>query len=159
MTDEEIIRTYADMVYRIAYGYGHSETDKNDIFQNVFLTYFKKKRSFESEEHRKAWLIRVTINEAKDFCVKRGGCVSLDDAPQDAFTAASDETDESADLRDALTKLDGETRGIVYMYYYEDMSVGAIADVMRLNQNTVKTKLSRGRNKLKKFLSEGETVL
>jgi RNA polymerase sigma-70 factor (ECF subfamily) len=69
--EEQIVRTYADMVYRIAYRYMQNSIDTDDVFSEVFLAYFKKVRSFESEEHRKAWLIRVTINCAKDLLVQR----------------------------------------------------------------------------------------
>ena len=69
--EEQIVRTYADMVYRIAYRYVKNSIDTDDVFSEVFLAYFKKERTFESEEHRKAWLIRVTINCAKDLLVQR----------------------------------------------------------------------------------------
>jgi RNA polymerase sigma factor (sigma-70 family) len=67
MNEEEIVRTYADMVYKIAYRYVANPTDADDVFSETFLAYFKKERTFEEEEHRKAWLIRVTINCAKDL--------------------------------------------------------------------------------------------
>ena len=59
------------MVYRIAYRYVKNSIDSDDVFSEVFLAYFKKERTFESEEHRKAWLIRVTINCAKDLLAQR----------------------------------------------------------------------------------------
>ena len=55
--EEQIVRTYADMVYRIAYRYVKNSIDADDVFSEVFLAYFKKERTFENEEHRKAWLI------------------------------------------------------------------------------------------------------
>lgn len=65
MNEELVVKTYADMVYKIAYRYTANPTDAEDVFSETFLAYFKKDRAFESEEHRKAWLIRVTINCAK----------------------------------------------------------------------------------------------
>ena len=67
MNEETVVRTYADMVYKIAYRYVADPTDVDDVFSETFLTYFKKERVFHDEEHRKAWLIRVTINCAKDL--------------------------------------------------------------------------------------------
>ena len=62
MNEETVVRTYADMVYKIAYRYVLNQADADDVFSETFLAYFKKERVFQDEEHRKAWLIRVTIN-------------------------------------------------------------------------------------------------
>ena len=72
MNEEAVVRTYADMVYKIAYRYVANPVDADDVFSETFLAYFKKERVFPEEEHRKAWLIRVTINCAKDekFIIK-----------------------------------------------------------------------------------------
>ena len=71
MNGEETVRAYADMVYGIAMKYMRDPYDAEDILSETFITYFKKERTFEGEEHRKAWLIKVTINTAKDFLSAR----------------------------------------------------------------------------------------
>lgn len=58
---EEIVRRYSDMVYKIAMRYTRNQYDAEDVLSDTFLTYFKKERVFDSEEHRKARLIKVTI--------------------------------------------------------------------------------------------------
>lgn len=63
--DEAIIRQHADMVYRLAYAQTRSKSDADDIFQEVFLRYIQRKPDFVSEEHCKAWFLRVTVNCAK----------------------------------------------------------------------------------------------
>ena len=63
----ETIETYSDMVYRIALTRSGIVENAEDIFQDVFIKYSQKKPKFESEEHKKAWLIRVTINTTKNF--------------------------------------------------------------------------------------------
>ena len=65
MDAETVVRTYSDMVYGVAYRYTQDPTDAEDVYSETFLTYFKMVREFNDEEHRKAWLIRVTINNAK----------------------------------------------------------------------------------------------
>lgn len=71
VSEEFVVRTYADMIYKIAVRYVRDLTLAEDVFSETFLAYFRKERSFESEEHRKAWLIRVTINCAKDALMSR----------------------------------------------------------------------------------------
>ena len=61
-SEDFVVRTYADMVYKIAVRYTANLTDADDVFSETFLAYFRKERQFNSEEHRKAWLIRVAIN-------------------------------------------------------------------------------------------------
>ena len=64
-TIASVVREYANMVYRLAFAQVRSRSDADDIFQEVFLRYVRNALVFQSEEHRKAWLIRVTINCAK----------------------------------------------------------------------------------------------
>ena len=62
---EEAVRRYADMVYRLAFARMGNTSDAEDVFQEVFLRYLTSARDFASEEHRKAWLLKVTVNCAK----------------------------------------------------------------------------------------------
>ncbi|MEG1524310.1 MAG: sigma factor [Clostridia bacterium] len=70
---EQIVQVYADMVYRLAYGQTRSKIDADDIFQEVFFRCFRKQPLLESNEHQKAWFIRVTINCAKKTSGERVG--------------------------------------------------------------------------------------
>ena len=146
--EEQIVRTYADMVYRIAYRYVKNPIDTDDVFSEVFLAYFKKERTFESEEHRKAWLIRVTINCAKDFLGQRAQLQQLHEE------TLSDQTtpDTYMDLHKAIEQLRPEYREVIKLYYLDDLSVKQIAQVLDKNENTVKTQLSRAREMLKTML-------
>ena len=144
------MRMYADMVYRIAYRYVKNPIDTDDVFSEVFLAYFKKKRTFESEEHRKAWLIRVTINCAKDLLEQRSQLQQLcEETLQDATMP---DTDTYMDLHNAIEQLRPEYREVIKLYYLDDLSVKQIAQVLDKNENTVKTQLSRAREMLKTML-------
>ena len=65
MSDDEVYEKYQELVYRLAVARTKQPSDADDVFQNVFYTYFKKKPKFKDEEHAKAWFIKVTINAAK----------------------------------------------------------------------------------------------
>ena len=144
------MRTYADMVYRIAYRYVKNPMDTDDVFSEVFLAYFKKQRTFESEEHRKAWLIRVTINCAKDFLGQRAQLQQLHEETLPDQSAP--DADTYMDLHEAIEQLRPEYREVIKLYYLDDLSVKQIAQVLDKNENTVKTQLSRARETLKTFL-------
>ena len=144
------MRTYADMVYRIAYRYVKNPIDTDDVFSEVFLAYFKKERTFESEEHRKAWLIRVTINCAKDLLEQRAQMQQLHEETLSDQTIP--DTDTYMDLHGAIEQLRPDYREVIKLYYLDDLSVKQIAQVLGKNENTVKTQLSRAREMLKTML-------
>ena len=138
------------MVYRIACRYVNNSIDADDVFSEVFLAYFKKERTFESEEHRKAWLIRVTINCAKDFLEQRSHMQPLYE--ERVVEAVAPDTDTYMDLHAAIEQLRPEYREVIKLYYLDDLSVKQIAQILDKNENTIKTQLSRAREMLKSFL-------
>ena len=152
MNGEEIVRAYSDMIYKIAMRYTRNQYDAEDVLSETFLTYFKKERQFESEEHRKAWLIRVTINAAKDFLKSRGSWEELNEEI-DAAEEPLDREDVLT-LRDAILRLPEKQREIICLYYLQDLPVREIAGILDMNENTVKVTLMRSREKLRRFLEE-----
>ena len=152
-SEDFVVRIYADMIYKVAVRYTANLTDAEDVFSETFLAYFRKERQFNSEEHRKAWLIRVAINCAKDQMRERQQCCELEADPgsvEQGFT----KTEEAADLRSALEQLKPEYREVICLFYLQDLSVKMIAEVLGRNESTVKTQLARAREKLKVFLEE-----
>ena len=146
------MRTYADMVYRIAYRYVKNSIDTDDVFSEVFLAYFRKERTFESEALRKAWLIRVTINCAKDFLAQRAQLQQLHEETLSDPTAR--DADTYMDLYKAIEGLRPEYREVIKLYYLDDLSVKEIAQILNKNENTIKTQLFRARDTLKSVLEE-----
>ena len=144
------MRTYADMVYRIAYRYVKNSIDTDDVFSEVFLAYFKKERTFECEEHRKAWLIRVTINCAKDLLAQRAQLQQFHEETLPDQTTR--DADTYMDLYKAIEGLRPEYREVIKLYYLDDLSVKEIAQILNKNENTIKTQLFRARDTLKSVL-------
>lgn len=138
------------MVYRIAYRYVKNSIDSDDVFSEVFLAYFKKERTFESEEHRKAWLIRVTINCAKDLLAQRAQLQQLHEETLPDQTAR--DADTYMDLYKAIEGLRPEYREVIKLFYLDDLSVKEIAQILNKNENTIKTQLFRARDTLKSAL-------
>ena len=140
------------MVYGVAYRYTQDPTDAEDVYSETFLTYFKKVREFNDEEHRKAWLIRVTINNAKTLLSKRHYDDDIDEVPGAAEPEREFGIDDVADLRDALDRLKAEYKEALLLFYINDLSVREIAQILGVTENVVKIRLSRGRAKLREDL-------
>lgn len=152
---DEVMRKYADMVYRLAYSRVGNSTDADDVFQEVFLRYIKADKTYNDEEHRKAWLIKITLNCSKSFLTSAWNRHRDFEEP-DINEGAEDEnirkTETKSDVLNALLKLDNKYRTAIYLHYYEDLSVAQIAKVTGSTESAVKARLSRGRAMLKELL-------
>ena len=140
---EEVMGRYQTMVFRLAYSYTRSRADAQDLCQEVFLRYFCSRPPFASEEHRRAWLLRVTVNRCKthltSWWVRR--TVPLDDRipmPEPELLA----------LDEALRQLAEKDRLVIHLFYYEECSTREIARMMRTTEGAVRTRLTRARQRL-----------
>ena len=147
---EEVMGRYQTMVFRLAYSYTRSRSDAQDLCQEVFLRYFCSRPPFASEEHRRAWLLRVTVNRCKthltSWWVRR--TVPLDDRipmPEP----------EPLALDEALRQLAEKDRLVIHLFYYEECSTQEIARMMRTTAGAVRTRLTRARQRLGKILKGG----
>ena len=153
-TDEQFTRLakkYIDMVFRIALNYLRSGAEADDVTQNVFLKLWKETKPFDSEDHVRYWLTRVTINECKRMLRSpwRRAESFEDYAAKLSFVTA-----EHSDLFYAVMDLPKKYRVPIYLYYYENYSTEEVADMLGLPRNTVGTQLRRGRQMLRKILQE-----
>lgn len=144
---EAIVKKYADMVYKLAFSQVHNKNDADDIFQEVFLRYFKNPQKFESEEHQKAWLIRVTINCSKKHWSSAWNRKTT--ALNKSFTFSMPEENI---LADALRKLSPKYRAVIHLFYYEGYAVEQISHILKVKQSTVRTQLTRARAQIGKML-------
>lgn len=142
---EQVVREYKNTVGSVCIMRLKNSSDADDCFQNTFLRLYKKSPDFEDREHLKAWLIRVAINECKRFMLKNRPFVPLDKVNKDIEYFPQ----EKCDMSWALLRLDTKYREVLYLYYCEDYKVREIAEILGKSPNTVKTLLSRGREKLK----------
>lgn len=147
---EEVMGRYETMVFRLAYSYTRSRSDAQDLCQEVFLRYYCRRPIFASEEHRRAWLLRVTVNRCKShlssWWVRR--TVPLDDR-------ISMPEPEYLELDEALRRLPEKDRLVIHLFYYEDCSTREIAKLTRSTEGAVRTRLTRARQQLGRFLKGG----
>jgi len=148
--DKTTFRTLAeahrDMVYRIALNFFRNIQDAEDATQEVILKLYLRTAPFDSQEHARNWLIRVTLNHCRS--VWRSPWrqrVSLGD-----LTAAIPfSRPEDGELFQTVMVLPEKHRTVLYLFYYEELSVREIAEVLKLSETAVTSRLSRARKKLK----------
>ena len=146
-----IARKYMDTVYRVALNYMKSPDAADDITQEVFLRLLRTETLFESEEHIRNWLIRVTINECKRDLASRWRRVEPLEAYAEKLSFSSEENSETYR---SVMRLPRKYRMVIYLHYYEGYSTAEIAQLLGSKQSTVCTQLERGRKLLKNMLSE-----
>jgi RNA polymerase sigma factor (sigma-70 family) len=150
-TDEEIMDIYnrqVDTVYRVCFSFMKTRTDTEDMVQETFLRLMSSGTEFQSEKHEKAWLIVTASNLCKD-ALRRAWRkhTSIDDLPE-----IPQDGPEWNPVLEAILALPADQKTAVYMYYYEGYSSAEIAKAMRCRQGTIRSRLSRARQALKKDL-------
>ncbi len=154
MNDEQftrLVRRYIDTVFRVALNYLRNPADAEDIAQTVFEKLLRERKPFESEDHVRAWLIRVTVNECKKLL--RSPWRKAEPL-EDYLTAVSFDNPAHSELCRAVMELPKKYRMAIYLHYYEGYSTQEIGQILRIPKNTVCSHLKRGRELLRKELQE-----
>lgn len=152
----EAMKRYSSMVYRLAYARTRNYEDAEDIYQEVFLKLARADISFENQEHVKAWLLRVTVNCSVNLfrSAWRRHVQPVEALPERA--SAWDGDDRYEALNRALDILPARYRAVIHLYYYEEMSVDEISAVLNTKPATIRSRLARGRERLKRELIQNK---
>lgn len=146
---EKIIEQYSDMVYRLAFSRVGTRQDADDVYQEVFYRYLRKHPSFKSEEHRKAWLLRVTINCSNTFLTSSWRKRQTEFPEDMPFKEPKQQ-----DLYVVLQQLPEKYRVVIHLFYYEELSVEEIGKILNRKPSTVRTQLTRAREMLRRIIKE-----
>lgn len=143
-----VVYEYSDTIVRIAFQYTKNKHDSEDIMQSVFLSLLKVS-FFNTEEHLKAWLIRVTINKCKNFLksVRKRPTVPFD-------TLENCLTIEETSAIDIFEKIPEKMRDIFYLIYYEGYTAKEAADIIGIKEKALLMRVSRAKKELKELWSD-----
>lgn len=149
---QDLAEACGQNLYTIAFNVCKNSQDAEDVVQDTFLAYLTVKKEFDSQEHIRAWLIRVAINKAKNKTKAfwHRNTVTL----EDYMATAAFPSSEASDLFEAVMKLPEKYRIVIHLFYYEDYSVKEISEILRLTPGNVKVRLTRGREALRNMLKE-----
>jgi len=152
----KIMRRWAKLVYSIAYTRTQNHADAEDIFQEVFLKLAQTGVPFQSEEHEKAWLIRVTANLSTNLITSawRRHVTLREYLPEHRNIPAADEEPSALDA--AMRKLKGKERLALYLRYIEQMSAQEISEYLGESLSAVRARITRAKRKLGKAMNELE---
>lgn len=140
---------WGDAVYRLALGQTRSKVDAEDVYQDVFLRLFRDPTIFSSNDHLKAWLMRVTVNRCRDLAKSgwKNRTVAFDPIRDDVAEFVEDPLD--ADVWEAVGQLPDNLRSAVHLHYVEGYTTDEIARLLDSRPATVRTWLSRARGQVR----------
>jgi len=152
--DDSFMRIYQkfrNTVFGIAFNYTKSSADACNIVQDVFIKYISSKNTFNSDEHIKAWFVRVTINECKKHMMSSWirRTVPLEDQ-----TIPYEYNQEELELFEAVMSMPLKYRTPIHLHYYEGYSISEIASLLSARESTIKVRLLRARKMLELKLKE-----
>ena len=147
MSYEEVVRAYSSTVASVCLMRMGSYADAEDCYQNTFIKLYTSAPTFNDEQHLKAWLIRVAINECRSALRLRSRVIPLD-AARDVPVFLDEDCDKDS-FPAVLMRLRPKYREALYLHYCEEYSVDEVARILSRNPNTVKTLLRRGREQIK----------
>ena len=149
---QELAASYQGSLFAAAFNVCRNAQDAEDVVQDTFVQYYTSKKEFESEQHIRAWLMRVAVNKAKNInrTFWRRNKISI----EEYMETLGFETPAAETLFETVMQLPDKYRIVIHLYYYEEYAVREIAQILKLSESNVKIRLSRGRAMLKETLKE-----
>ena len=161
----DIIDRHKDKAFNLAFRICGSREEAEEITQDSFLKAYRSLNGFKMKSSFATWLYRIVYNTSISYVrVKKKGILSLEDFPADATDFASDNSGEEEAEREyrkalvgfALQKINEEERGLISLYYFEEMTTDEISDVSGISKSNVKVRLFRARQKMLEIIEKVE---
>ena len=146
----QILDTYGDTILRYAYSYLHNRSDTEEVLQDTLIQFLKTRPVFESDEHEKAWLLRVAGN----LCKNRLKYNSLRQTDELREELIAEQREDLSFIWDAVQALPVQYREVIHLFYREGYSTREISQILGRKEATIRSDLSRGHGKLKELLKE-----
>lgn len=148
---DAIIDRYQNTVYGLALARTGNRADADDVFQEVFIAYYQSGMVFRSEAHRKAWLLRTTINQSRRVTSSSWRQKTVPLSEREDTPVQFREPEENR-VWEALQGLAEDYRLPIYLFYFQELSTQEIAKVLAIRPGAVRMRLTRGRDQLREKL-------
>lgn len=151
---KELVDKYSSLIFRISYCILCNVYDAEDAVQETFLKYLTKAPEFKDEEHRKAWLIKVSANISKNMLIfrRRRDCLDIEDVANVDIMPNDYETFE------IIMSLPAKYKVVMVLYYVEGYKSKEIANIIDISEEAVRKRLQKGRELLKTEIEKGDLL-
>lgn len=141
-------------MYKVALGILKNDADAADAMQNTVLSCYENLQSLREPRYFQTWMTKILINHCNRILAQRKRVVPVEEFSEGEqktyFTDAEKSGTENEDFLEMLEQLEERYRIVLLLYYVEEFSIKEISDILEMNENTVKTRLTRGRGIFKK---------
>lgn len=142
----QLIRKYTPDMYKVAWAYLKNDEDVADALGETVLNCFEKLGTLKQDSYFKTWMIRILINNCKEMLRHKGRVFLTEEMEEDSFV---DSGYLDCEWKEVLASLDEKYQIVLLLYYSKALSVKEIAQLLEISQNTVLTRLARGRKQLR----------
>ena len=148
---ENTINEYADLLYRTSFLILRNRADVEDIVQETFYKYMTTEMAFDSDNHKRAWLLKVSQNKCKDLLRshKIRAYVPYEEVEESLISKTDVGKNDIEELL-KIEELDYKYKSVIMLYYYEEYSIEEVANILGLTVPAVKKRLQRAREKIRK---------
>lgn len=150
----KLIEENIKSMYRVAKGILSSEDDIEDAIKNTILKAYSNIKTLRKEELFKTWLIKILINECNKIYNFNKKCISLDKVIEEQYN----DKYENLDLKIAVDSLPEELRLVIVLFYFEDLKISEVSEIIGIPEGTVKSMLSRAKTKISESISGKEIM-
>lgn len=159
---DEIMNKYGQEVLQLVYSYVNNKEVAEDLTQDIFVKCYKSLHTYKGNSNVKTWLWRIAINHCKDYIkswYNKKVIVTEDDftymeSQKESVEQTVIQNAEDRELASAIMSLPIKYREVIYLFYYEELPIKEIAIVIEVKENTIKTRLKKAKELLKKGLEE-----
>ena len=152
----DLINSNRLKMYKTAIAILKNEDDANDAIQDALYSAYKNYENLKDKNLFTTWIIRILINKCYDIINKNKRIIYMDDNITENTAGKVDTYEIESSLEWVLNKIDKDLKEIVVLYYYDELSVTEIADMLQIPKGTVKSRLSRARNQIGNILEKEE---
>jgi len=154
---DNTINEYADLIYRTSFLILKNKADVDDIVQETFYKYMTTDLSFENENHKRAWLLKVSQNKCKDLLrsQKVRSYITYEEIEE---RYATEEEVEKKDIDEYLriANLTYKNKSVIMLYYYEGYSIEEVAEILGISVSAAEKRLQRAREKIKRAFERND---
>ena len=150
----ELMEMNSLSMYKTARGILKNDNDVSDAIQDTILTSFEKIHKLKNPQYFKTWLIRILINECNQILRHYKKVNTIEEVPE---TPRQDKTLAEFEFKEMLEQVDEKYRVILVLYYEQGFKISQIAELLELNENTVKTRLARAREQIRSAYFQEDT--
>ncbi|MGE6599501.1 sigma-70 family RNA polymerase sigma factor [Bacillus proteolyticus] len=159
---DEIMNKYGQEVLQLVYSYVNNKEVAEDLTQDIFVKCYKSLHTYKGNSNLKTWLWRIAVNHCKDYLkswynkkvIVTEGDFTYIGSQKESVEQTVIQNAEDSRLASAVMNLPIKYREVIYLFYYEELSIKEIATVIEVKGNTIKTRLKKAKELLKKGLEE-----